>query len=581
MRIVTRNPHSAYLDNWLWLPKFFVNVDGTKNALTFGFPDGRSEKKMRFVYLWKETQHHLLVPRHFWDLGSLPFPVLDCRPATTPRANIRSRIKLDHRPVDVRGVTTLQPTGSTVQRDSLAALAACASGILQLACGKGKSVVALERIAQSGGRGLIVVDNTQLVEHWKREIATMLDVPTGVGELYGGKVDWDKDIVIATYQTLAAYIPEAPEEFRRMWAVVVWDEGHHISAPTFAPGAEYFFCQRIALTATPKRQDGTHVIYNMHIGPVVFKDLKQDLVARVAFDWTGLSPEETRPNCAIRDKSGEIHLGMLSVYFGKWVEHLNHVLRRVWEAVQEGRRILVLCDAVDEAVNLCALWNRYSSLYTDVPIPTPQDVGETLQPIALEPKQREAREQAILHGRAAISAGKLSNERAQQLALELYQYEQELKQCDVHDKVQKELRRRQREYLKAMQSHGGTGGLMIYKVPPEKRQSNLDTKQVVFAIKKYGREGLNNRHLDTVITTMPFSQDGTLQQVRGRVERFASGKREPLLLVIEHNVGPIIGMCQKLRKHLREWPVEEGGPFTYELHNHPRSACNKKLFGSS
>jgi hypothetical protein len=49
-------------------------------------------------------------------------------------------------------------------------------------------------------------------------------------------------------------------------------------------------------------------------------------------------------------------------------------------------------------------------------------------------------------------------------------------------------------------------------------------------------------------------------------------KSNSVLIFLEDNVGPLIGQCRKLRHHLRDWPVNEGGPFKYEQINHPSLA---------
>ena len=105
----------------------------------------------------------------------------------------------------------------------------------------------------------------------------------------------------------------------------------------------------------------------------------------------------------------------------------------------------------------------------------------------------------------------------------------------------------------------------------KERMDYLKTKQVVFAIMKYGKEGLDDEHLDTVLVSLPFSSKNGLQQVLGRPARQKAGKRSPLVVFYEDDVGPLIGMCKKLRRHLLSWPLEENGPFEFEMHDHPRS----------
>src|SRR5512147_866850 len=139
MKLIRRDPERGYVDSMLWVPKKHFNVEGVKKALEFELPD---RNVIRFLRLWEESEHHLVVPRAFWKASELPFPCVDCRPRTFEKTGVRSRIQLDHRRDPATG--QLLPTGKTLQRDALAALLKAYGGTLQLACGKGKTVVGLE-----------------------------------------------------------------------------------------------------------------------------------------------------------------------------------------------------------------------------------------------------------------------------------------------------------------------------------------------------------------------------------------------------------------------------------------------------
>jgi hypothetical protein len=57
--------------------------------------------------------------------------------------------------------------------------------------------------------------------------------------------------------------------------------------------------------------------------------------------------------------------------------------------------------------------------------------------------------------------------------------------------------------------------------------------------------------------------------VMGRVQRAFQGKQSGLVLFMEDKIGLMIGMCNKLREHLRNWPLDQGGPYEYDLIGHP------------
>lgn len=567
MRLIQRDPNKGYLDCNLWVPKSQINVDGTKSALTFPIFDRQS---VRSLELWKEAPHHLILPREFFESTELQFPVVDCRPTGFPQIAVTSRIKLDHQVVDGQ----LVPTGKTTQQQALHALLQERGGILQLACGKGKTVIFLELIARLKVPTLIIIDNTQLLSQWKEEIARHLDVPGGVGMIGDGEFDWKKSVVLATYHTIANRADTLPEEVRRWFGLIGWDEGHHIAAPTFSKGADLFYGKRIALTATPVRDDGAHVVYNFHIGKVLYKDLIQDLRPRIYFKWTGMGLDGNDPitKALTEDVNGELHVSKLATYFGQWSDRLMFILDLVNEAIAEDRKVLVLSNSIDELINLFALWTGrpLGSLYTDIPAPTKKDVGRRADPLELTPVQLRKTKKTYgeIIGKLKENLSPPDQKRYEKDKASL---ERMFEQFECWQAIDKIVRKNQTKYLQALLSTPSNAGIMIHRVKPEIRTQLLKTKQLVFAISKYGREGLDSPDLDTIIASEPMSSRNGLQQFMGRVLRKKQGKKSSVVVFLEDDIGPMIGMCKKLRQHLREWPIDEGGPYEYENIGHPSS----------
>jgi len=552
----------------LWVPKAAVNAEGTKRALTFQFSDAQ---KVTLLTLYKETEHHLLVPREFWRPEDFTFPVVDCRPQQYPRVSIRSRIHLDHRYEN--GVPS--PTGTTVQQEAMTALLQSRGGVLQLACGLGKTVVALDYIARRGVPALIVLDTTQLMKQWREEIEQHLEVPDGVGLIQGETFDWKKPVVLATYHSLAARAGTMPEEVRRWFGTVVWDEAHHVGAPMFSRSADLFYGVRLGLTATPDRDDGLHVVYNFHLGPVIYKNLTQDLKPRIYFMWTGLSLDKTDPHvlAAVNDKNGELHINKVAGFLGGWKPRIDFVIDQIRQAVANGRKVIVLSKSVDSLINMLGAWNNATQLVSDIPFPTAQDVGETTPPAELS-EHDERRLTRKLHATIAAIQRKPANLQTELVAKA--NIEQALEAHRVYKKCLALWNKKRASHLKQLLAQPSSAGLMIYKVDPEERSRMLREKQVTFAIAKYGREGLNERSLDTIIVNEPLSSRNALQQLMGRVLRHKVGKKEPVVVFLEDDIGPFIGMCRKLRQHLREWPTDEGGPFEYDNVGHPNNVRKNK-----
>jgi hypothetical protein len=169
---------------------------------------------------------------------------------------------------------------------------------------------------------------------------------------------------------------------------------------------------------------------------------------------------------------------------------------------------------------------------------------------------------------AALSAMPARHPERSSMTASLQSAQLLLHQHDVFKKCESLWNKKRDQYLKQLLAQPSTGGLMIYKVDADTRTKMLREKQVTFAIAKYGREGLDNRSLDTIIVNEPLSSRNSLQQLLGRVLRKKEGKKESVAVFLEDDIGPFIGMCRKLRRHLSEWPHEEGGPFVYENVGH-------------
>jgi superfamily II DNA or RNA helicase len=569
MKIIIRKPDVAYVDTWLWVPKQFVNLDGTKRSLTFLIAEpGGGARELR---LWRETADHLLVPRALWRTTGLPYQVVDCRPQHFAEIDFKSNILLDHLP----GVGGLVPTGQDVQQKALRALVDNPGGILQLACGKGKTVVFLALVAAMRVPTLVIIDNTTLLEQWRGEVEKLLDIPGGIGLIQADVFDWQHGLVLSTYHTIAARAEVMPEEVRRWFGLIGWDEGHHISAPTFAKSADMFYGKRVALTATPTRVDGTHVVYEFHVGPVIFKDLSQVIKPRIYFKWTGFEIDASDPSANIRDRNMDVHLTKLYAHLGSIQPRIESIVLDVAEAMAQNRRkILILSNSVPAILNLAArlIYGPGALLYSNIPVPQPHEVGESVPPLDLSVVERRRKQRSADQLRKLLEDQTLNPIKQHQYQVNLVQLEGVLHRCMVFDKIQAELRRRQLTFIRDLQKHMGPDiGVMIGDIKSEERIGYARNSRVLLAIMKYGKEGLDAPAIDTVLVLDPFSQRNGLQQLIGRVARAAVDKLEPVVVFYEDNVGPIIGMCKKLRSHLSEWSQEEGGPFTYKLFNHPKA----------
>jgi superfamily II DNA or RNA helicase len=176
--------------------------------------------------------------------------------------------------------------------------AAGGSGVVILPTGAGKTLVAAMAIHKMGLWSLAVVPTLDLLQQWRTSLASFLSLnPDEIG-LFGGGEKEIKPLTIITYDSAALY----PRELKR-FGLIVFDECHHLPAPTYRLIAECAFTPlRLGLSATPERSDMTHLDLDQLIGPEVYRRSPEELIAgqylaqykEVAIDILLSSEDEAR-----------------------------------------------------------------------------------------------------------------------------------------------------------------------------------------------------------------------------------------------------------------------------------------------
>lgn len=165
-------------------------------------------------------------------------------------------------------VTALQVEPRPYQNEALASwLAEGSAGVVVLPTGAGKTLVAAMAIHETGLWTLAVVPTLDLLQQWRTALASALSLSTGDIGTFGGGEKELKPITIITYDSAALY----PRELKR-FGLLVFDECHHLPAPTYRLIAESAFTPlRLGLSATPERSDMTHLDLDRLIGLEVYR----------------------------------------------------------------------------------------------------------------------------------------------------------------------------------------------------------------------------------------------------------------------------------------------------------------------
>lgn len=320
---------NPYMSARMWLPlQQIPNPRALINAAVFTYEDPNSGD-VREVRLAEQIGDYLVIARHLfenWD------ELVD--------GYAKPKFVYEYVPFEDH----ITPRNADQVR-AWAALEAADHGILNLGCGKGKTVMALKKIASKSGPGVVICP-AGIIDQWIERAEEHLKLPRDqIGIVRQKKREWDKPLVICSIDTLVGLVDDIPMEIRTRFQTVFFDEVHHLAAKTFLKTAPLFFGDRFGLTATPERKDGLEPVYYAHLGEIFYSDTKGDLTAQVIINQVDTEIDLRRRE--VRDVRGELSVGKLRTYLGTIPSRNRIILRNVAKALQRGRKILVLTHSAD------------------------------------------------------------------------------------------------------------------------------------------------------------------------------------------------------------------------------------------
>jgi superfamily II DNA or RNA helicase len=146
-------------------------------------------------------------------------------------------------------------------------------GCIVLPTGAGKTVIGVKAIQVINSASLVVVPTIDLMDQWASVLSKYIK-NIKIGNL-GGGLDDIQAITICTYDSAYIRAPNIGNKF----ALVIFDEVHHLAAPGYRSIAEQFASPfRLGLTATIEREDNLHRDFPRLIGGgIVFEAHPSDL----------------------------------------------------------------------------------------------------------------------------------------------------------------------------------------------------------------------------------------------------------------------------------------------------------------
>lgn len=222
--------------------------------------EGYGKQDDKPIVVWLENDNKIYIPRHY-GLKKIGVP---------------NRDKLNP------GVAIAVPFVGALREYQLNILKAwddqakkTGGGIISVGAGRGKTVMAIAKIADLKVKTLIVVWTEDLLDQWRERIEEYMP-SARIGEIRGKKLAiMNKDIVIAMIQSLSNPKKDAdyPQEVFKEFGFVIYDECHHVAADMFSRCLKKtIFKYTMGLSATPNRTDGLTRLIKYYLGEICYKD---------------------------------------------------------------------------------------------------------------------------------------------------------------------------------------------------------------------------------------------------------------------------------------------------------------------
>lgn len=226
-----------------------------------GYWSGNIPRTLEFIHTKKGQ---ILIPRGFSShcirfLASKGFKVvLDDRTRKLPD-------------VDFTFQASLRP----FQQKAVSAILSRRFGVLNAPTGSGKTIMALQVIAERKQPALAIVHTKELLYQWRDRVIDFLGIPQEeIGLIGDGKKQIAPRITIAIVNSLYKCLDEVTDKT----GFLVVDECHRTPAKTFTEAVEAFESMyMLGLSATPYRRDGLTKVIHFYLGSTVYNISPREL----------------------------------------------------------------------------------------------------------------------------------------------------------------------------------------------------------------------------------------------------------------------------------------------------------------
>lgn len=205
-------------------------------------------------------------------------------------------------------------------------------GLLEIPCGRGKTVMALKILSELKVKTLVIVHKGFLLNQWVERIEQFLP-GTRVGRIQGQVMDIeDKDVVIGMLQSLS--MKEYPDSMFESFGLTIVDEVHHIAAEVFVRSLFKIVTKyMLGLSATMQRKDGLSKVFKMFLGDVIYKE-KPTMEHNVLVKAIEFQSADEEFNEIVYDYRGNPQYSTMISKLCKFYDRSNFILKVLKESFQ-------------------------------------------------------------------------------------------------------------------------------------------------------------------------------------------------------------------------------------------------------
>lgn len=313
----------VYRGRHLFLPRSAISQGLLEGLLTFGAdPEEQRRALMRTHKRHYQVPLHTLTEKQISELGC---EVVDIRPT-------------EFEAIDLAPKSTFSLRDN--QLDAWEDLKAAHSGVLNLACGLGKTVLAWNKAAHEKVATLVVSPQRAHLDNWLEELHRFFDYDGEVGRIQGKKFEYEAGICLSTIKMLAMRVESGrlPADFYHRFGLVIYDECHVMGADYFSIASAVGGGKRLGLTATPVRTDRCEGIFLTHIGKVFHSNVEQDLEPTIYVLDTGVFYRDEEQK-GMLDKNGKFNVGRAHGVLAK-NEDRNALIQKLIDELKKRGRII-------------------------------------------------------------------------------------------------------------------------------------------------------------------------------------------------------------------------------------------------